>query len=120
MDLFIVIPLMLYAMKCLDRIDCRPAPDELETLRSTLILATVGLYKQRKNHYLADALYRVVRGRMRPEEATLLTTCADLEDDTLAQALRQQVRSAWPVSVVKSHEDVDAHRLANMVKNLNV
>jgi hypothetical protein len=119
MDLFICIPLIFAAYKCTDAINDQTPASELETLRSTLILATKGLENQRRNYYLAEALYRVVRGRMRPQESALLKQFADLEEDEdeEKQALKQAVRSHWPVSVVKKKEDLESHILANLVEN---
>ena len=71
MDLFIVIPLMLAASDCIDAIDERTPASKLESLRSTLILVTKGLRSQRRKHYLAEALFQVIRGRMRPPEVAL-------------------------------------------------
>lgn len=122
MDLYIVIPLVLAGFKALDAIEKMPDIEELETLRSTLILVANGLYNQRRNHYLAEVLYRVVRGRMRPEEARLLRSTMDLteSENDERHALRQQVRSHWPVSVVKRKEDLDAHILANLVESMSI
>lgn len=65
MDLFIVIPLILAGSDCIDAINEQTPSPKLETLRSTLILVAKGLFNQRRNHYLAEALFRVIRGRMR-------------------------------------------------------
>lgn len=122
MDLFIVIPLVLAGFKCIDAInDDTPSP-KLQDLRSTLVLVAKGLYSQRRNHYLAEALYRVVRGRMRPQEVALLKETVDLgEDDAEGaagrQAMAQAVRSHWPVSIVGKGEDVDSYLLTNLVDN---
>lgn len=121
MDLFIVIPLVLTGFKCIDAIDEHTTESRLEDLRSTLILVTKGLYNQRRNHYLAEALYRVIRGRMRAQEVALLKETVDLgkEDDkaSMRQAMAQTVRSSWPVSIVGKDEDVDSYFLANLVDN---
>ena len=119
MDLFIVIPLMLAGIECVEAIDEGTAVNELETLRSTLILAAKGLYNQRRNHYLAQALYRVIRGRMRPREIALLKDAMNLDEDEPdeRQEMVQAVRSHWPVSVVKNMDDLDSHILTNLVEN---
>ena len=80
MDLFIVIALMLTGYDCIDAIGERTPPHELEALRSTLVLVAQGLYCQRRNHYLAEALSRVIRGRMRPQEAALLRSAMSLDE----------------------------------------
>ena len=71
MDLFIVIPLMLIAYECINIIDEQTHVAKLEDLRSTLILVTKGLYSQRRNYYLAKALFRVIRGRMSLRELAI-------------------------------------------------
>lgn len=119
MDLFIVIPLMLTGYDCVDAIDADTPEDELETLRSTLILVAQGLHYQRRNHYLAEALFRVLRGRMRPLEVALLGNIMSIDDDEAhhRRDMVQAVRSRWPVSVVKKKEDVDGHILTHLVRN---
>ncbi|KAH6884387.1 hypothetical protein B0T10DRAFT_493135 [Thelonectria olida] len=119
MDLFIVIPLMLTGYDCIDSIDEKIPESELETLRSTLILVAQGLYYQRRNHYLAEALFRVIRGRMRPREFALLkgTMSVDEEEADAKREMVQAVRSHWPVSVVKKQEDVDSHILTNLLES---
>ncbi|EEU40043.1 uncharacterized protein NECHADRAFT_11983, partial [Fusarium vanettenii 77-13-4] len=109
MDLFVVIPLMLTGYDCIDSIGDETPATELETLRSTLILIAQGLCSQRRNHYLAEALFRVIRGRMRPQELALLKGTMSLEEQEAVNELddMQPVRSHWPVSVVKKQEDVD-------------
>jgi hypothetical protein len=129
MELFIVIPLMLVGYDCDDAIDGRPSPDRLERLRSTLILVELGLYYQRRNHYLTRALYRVLRGRMQPSEIALLQTTVNMDEDmgrnddeesdesNAEDDLMRKVRSKWPVCVVKKNEDVQTHVLGNLVKS---
>ncbi len=65
MDLFICIPLVLIGFQSLDAINEQTPSLELETLRSTLILAAKGLDSQRRSHYLSEALFRSYPGRMR-------------------------------------------------------
>ncbi|EFY90076.1 C6 transcription factor, putative [Metarhizium acridum CQMa 102] len=125
MDLFIVIPLMLAGYECIDAISEQATGPRLEALRSTLILIAKGLYNQRRNHYLAEALFRVIRGRMRQEELSLLKTTMRLDDDEEDERrhMAQAVRSHWPVSVVKKKEDMNSHILKNLVEtyaHLNV
>lgn len=116
MDLFIVILLMLAASDCIDVIK-QSSGDELETLRSTLILVTKGLYSQRRNHYLAEALFRVIRGRMPPSELALFNGILNINDQAEPPDMAQAVRSHWPVTVVTKREDLDAHILKNLVDN---
>ncbi|KAH8127124.1 hypothetical protein LI328DRAFT_141615 [Trichoderma asperelloides] len=119
MDLFIVIPLMLTASDCVEDIHDQTPEAQLELLRSTLILAATGLYSQRRNHYLAEALFRVILGRMRPCDVALLkgTMSTDETEWEEKQEMVQAVRSQWPVSVVRKKEDLDSHILTNLVEN---
>ncbi|KAJ4382399.1 hypothetical protein N0V86_002734 [Didymella sp. IMI 355093] len=119
MDLFIVIPLMLSASDCVDALDAadsRTPPDELELLRSTLILVTMGLFTQRKNHYLANALFHVIRGRMRPVDVALFRRVGNIDASVLSGKpdMAVAVRSHWPVSVVKK-EDKEKKVLKHLV-----
>jgi hypothetical protein len=120
MDLFIVIPLILMSYEALDSINNSTAPDELEHLRSMLLLGAKGLYLQRRNHYLSEALYRVVRSRMGKEEIKLLKFAVDLDDGEpeAKKALVQSIRSQWPISVAKRKEEVDEHKLKNLVERI--
>jgi hypothetical protein len=119
MDLFIVIPLMLAGFKCLSAIGEQTSGPKLEALRSTLILVAKGLYSQRRNHYLAEALFRVIRGRMRPQEAALLRNTMDIDEEAAEEKrpMVQPVRSHWPVTVVRKSEELDSHVLKNLVKD---
>lgn len=106
MDLFIVIPLVNAGFHCIDDINNHSdqiSPEKLEVLRSTLIFIAKGLHSQRSKYYLAEALFRVVRGRMRLQEASLLKTTLHFDEGEEAQksAMVQTVRSHWPGSVVK-------------------
>ncbi|KAF3001345.1 hypothetical protein E8E13_006029 [Curvularia kusanoi] len=119
MDLFIVIPLMLLASDCVDALDAansQTPSDQLESLRSTLILVTMGLVTQRKNHYLANALFHVIRGRMRPADVALFRTAGNIDANVLngKPDMAVAVRSHWPVSIVKK-EEKEKQVLKNLV-----
>lgn len=122
MDLFIVIPLIYAGFKCLEAISDQTSEADLHLMRSTLMLVVSGLYQQRKNHYLAETLYRVVRARMRREESILTKETLELKDEESEGilSLKHAVRSHWPVSIVKRKEDLDAHILANLVEDLTL
>jgi hypothetical protein len=121
MDLFIVAPLMVTGYDTLDAIDQTKSPLELEDLRSTLMFVAHGLYKQRRNQYLANALFQVILHRMNAPEVSLFKSLMSRDDleqlETETQkAMVQEVRSHWPVSVVKRKEDMDSHILGNLVE----
>ncbi|KAF5549290.1 nitrogen assimilation transcription factor nit-4 [Fusarium mexicanum] len=119
MDLFIVIPLMVIGYDSINAIKEETSTEEIELLRSTLILIAQGLYYQRKNHYLAQALFRVIRGKMRSQEIGLLKSSMALDryETDPEPEMAVVVRSHWPVSVVKKHEDVESHILTNLVES---
>ncbi|KAH8897378.1 hypothetical protein GQ53DRAFT_638658 [Thozetella sp. PMI_491] len=119
MDLFITVPLIHTGFTCIDAINEHTPAATLEALRSTLILVAKGLHSQRKNCYLAEALFRVIRGRMRPQEASLLKNMVNLEEKESEEKLTamQVVRSQWPVIVVRKKEELGSHILTNLVEN---
>ncbi|KAJ6782267.1 hypothetical protein PWT90_10560 [Aphanocladium album] len=119
MDLFIVIPLMVLADECLELMECGGSEAELEELRSTVILIAKGLHDQRRNHYLAEVLFRVLRGKVGRREKLLLRRALNLDVELAEepQELAQPVRSGWPVSVVKKSEERAAKVLGNLVES---
>ncbi|KXH40931.1 hypothetical protein CSIM01_08418 [Colletotrichum simmondsii] len=118
MDLFMVIPLMLTGYDCINAILEETHEYRIETLRSTLILVAKGLHCQRHNHYLAEALFRVLRGRMRPQEVALLRSSMAFDDDRGEEKhdMVQAVRSRWPVTIVSKPENVNDHILTELVE----
>jgi len=119
MHLYIVVPLMLIGFDSISAINDDTPPSEIAYLRSTLILIAHGLYYQRRNHYLAQALFRVIRGKMRPQEIGLLKSSMALEAGDIDQEpeLAVAVRSQWPVSVVKRKEDIKSYVLTNLIED---
>ncbi|KAK1452446.1 hypothetical protein CMEL01_16762 [Colletotrichum melonis] len=119
MDLFLVIPLMLTGYDCVKALSEETFEYQTEILRSTLILVAKGLYYQRRNHYLAEALFRVIRGRMRSQEVALLRSSMTFDDDREIDKhdMVQAVRSRWPVSIVSKQDEVGDHILSNLVEN---
>lgn len=119
MDLFIVVPLMHVGDDCIDDINEQTPAPQLEVLRSTLILVAKGLCDQRRNHYLAEALFRVIRGRMRPQEVALLRDTVRPDEDEAGEKreLMQAVRSHWPVSVVRKKSDMGSAILSRLVES---
>lgn len=124
MDLFIVIPLMLLAEDCMEMMERGGSETKLEELRSTVILAVKGLHDQRSNHYLAEALFRELPGKMGRREPLLLRGAPNVnvnQEDEL-QEMVQVVRNHWPVSMVKTgldgRSDREARCIGGISKNL--
>jgi hypothetical protein len=117
MDLFIAIPLMMIGYESINIINDDPPADEIESLRATLILVAQGLYCQRRNYYLAQVLFRVIRGKMRTQEIGLLENSMALKlgDVDRESELAVAVRSQWPVTNVKKQEDIKPHVLNNII-----
>lgn len=86
MDLFILVPLMVVVYDCIEAMDETRSSESalpagrLASLQSTLVLVAQGLYYQRRNHYPAEALFRVVRGRMSAGEVSMLKSSMNLDD----------------------------------------
>jgi hypothetical protein len=123
MDLFIVIPLVFIAMRCLETIGQRGLSDEdLEITRSNLILVINGLYFQRRNHYLAETLYSVVRSSMRVEEKVLLKEALELDeqDEEQTNMMNQVVQSAWPVSIARTRDEMNERILSKLVEKVHL
>ncbi|RGP76742.1 hypothetical protein FLONG3_5182 [Fusarium longipes] len=119
MDLFIAIPIMMIGYETINVINDDTPTDKIESLRATLILAAQGLYHQRRNYYLAQVLFRVIRGKMRPQEIGLLETsmAIKLGDVDRESELAVAVRSQWPVTNVKKQEEINPHVLNNLVNS---
>ena len=118
-DLFIVVPLMLAASDCIDALNEGTPTTNLAPLQSTLALIAKGLHSQRRNYYLAEALFRVVRGRMRPTELALFKRIINVDGDQVDETpnMVQAVRSHWPVSIAKKKDDQESQILTNLVDN---
>lgn len=117
---FLCQPLALIGFRCLEAIKRQDRADELEAIRSTLFLVAKGLREQSQSHYLAETLFRVIKGQMRPEEASLLGTIADIIDvaDEGRNVQMRKVRSQWPVSIVVMPENLESSMLTRLVENL--
>ncbi|RGP70996.1 nitrogen assimilation transcription factor nit-4 [Fusarium sporotrichioides] len=119
MDLFMVIPLMLIGYESISLINDDTPADEIESLRATLILVAQGLYYQRRNYYLAQVLFRVIRGKMRQQEIGLLESSMALKLGNVDRdtELTAAVRSQWPVINVKKQEEIEPHVLNNIIES---
>lgn len=106
------------AFQCLSAIDDQMPEVELEATRSTLFLTAKGLREQGLNYYLAEALFRIVRGWMRPEESRISQGIAEIadEEEDERKAQMKSVRSHWPVSVAGKSGDGGIQRLETLVE----
>jgi hypothetical protein len=118
MDIFVLLPFSDIGFKCLDGINNETPLSILEDLRSMLMLIASGLNQQRRSSYLAEVLFRVFRGRMRPQEVLLLRESVDLDkqEGQERRTLMQAVRSNWPVGVTRKTKNVDELVLSHLVE----
>ncbi|KAH8657914.1 putative C6 transcription factor [Xylariales sp. PMI_506] len=118
MDFFLCQPLMLAGFRSLNAIENQGDDDELEATRSTLFLMAKGLRDQSHNYHLAGTLFRVVKGRMRPEEVSLMKGISSFASDAEfgKDQLRQAVRSDWPVTIICKSDNLEANRLTKLVE----
>jgi hypothetical protein len=93
--------------------------EEIETLRSTLILCLKGLHDQSKNFYLSRVIFDVMKNRLSAENRELVGRFVTLQDPNAADrdAHRlQRIMSDYVIPVVNLNEDPEAGRLSNMVQ----
>ena len=122
MDIFIISPLGKLAFMALQSIHGGIPTQELDNLRSTLLLAVKGMHDQGRIHYLGKVLYRVIKSQMRPEDASLLWDIGDVNrgDDEMEDQ-KQDIQAHWGPSLFSLADDPDTHELTKMVqKHLNI
>lgn len=93
--------------------------EEIETLRSTLILCLKGLHDQSKNFYLSGVVFNVMKNRLSAENRDLVGRFVTLQDLNAADHeahQSQRIISDYVIPVVNLNEDPEAGRLWNMVQ----
>ncbi|GAB1321084.1 hypothetical protein MFIFM68171_11294 [Madurella fahalii] len=95
-------------------------PCDLDSTRSTLILAAKGIHDQGKSHYLCRVTFQMLKNKMRPAERDMLgTVIGEVEDDANKKFQEQQilrgVRSRLVPSAVSIADDPELHRLGTLV-----
>lgn len=81
----------------------------LESLRSTIVLAAMGLRAQAAHCYLGRAVFRVVRHGMGPEEIDLIDRFSGPKGDEMDPPKEWQMQSLWPIQF-SSITDASADR----------
>lgn len=120
-NVYLCQPLALIAFRCLKELQEDAA--DVEGIRSTLFLMAKGLRDQAHNFYVSETIFRVVQGQMRTEELNLMKSLIDIADlpDDKSLAAVQRVQADWTATIVSKANDVDAHRLGQLVQqHLNV
>jgi hypothetical protein len=93
--------------------------EEIESLRSTLILCLKGLHDQSKNFYLSGVVFDVMKNRLSAENRDLLGKFVTLQDANEADReahQSQRIISDYVIPVVNLNEDPEAGRLWRMVQ----
>ncbi|KAK3496731.1 uncharacterized protein B0T23DRAFT_63586 [Neurospora hispaniola] len=119
LDSFLMQFLGALAYMTIDAIAQNPAAPHVETLRSTVLLATKGMWEQAQSVYVARAVLRVLTSAMRPEDVQLLKKFANVEADTDIHSapLEQPIQSDWPTFVVRLDQNPDAVRLGKTLSS---
>jgi len=98
---------------------------DFDDARSTLILASKGLYDQGKNWYLCHAILNIIRDAMAPDELALVERFVGMTlkdgDEAAAQSRSEFMSTAeYPLDIAKLDDsEVDARRLGNVLKQKN-
>jgi hypothetical protein len=92
-------------------------PPVREAARATLILCAKGLHKQGRNFYLAEAVWRVLREAMSPNDANLLYQHTVINDhESRKKMVARQIHGEWPVFVRDITQDPGSQRLDELLK----
>jgi hypothetical protein len=92
--------------------------DEVETLRSTLILCLKGLYDQSRNFRMSGIVFGAMKSQLSAELQNLLgrfVTMKDPDIDEEAISRAEPVLSEYVIPVVHLNEDPGPGRVANMI-----
>ncbi|KAK0618837.1 hypothetical protein B0T14DRAFT_518107 [Immersiella caudata] len=103
-------------------------PQQIRTLRSTVVLCMKGMNEQGQNNYIAEVIYRLMKSTLTPEDLEVLESTVNLfewsEDDMF---VARQCRSQWPMPGVKVYDnprqaavDVGLSRLVKMAENMTL
>ncbi|KEQ68599.1 hypothetical protein M436DRAFT_58083, partial [Aureobasidium namibiae CBS 147.97] len=107
MDIHIIISSIFAGTRCIDNLR-KPLPNsDIESLRQTLVMCATGIYKQRCNNFLAQALYSTFLSSMHSPEIMLLEQVSDVKNDEEALLTRQATLSNWIPIVVDCGDDLD-------------
>ncbi|KAA8632821.1 hypothetical protein SMACR_02850 [Sordaria macrospora] len=119
LDSFLMQFLGALAYMTIDAIAQNPSAPHVETLRSTALLATKGMWEQAQSLYVARAVLRLLASAMRPEDVQLLKKFANVEAETdiYAAPLEQPVQSDWPTYVVRLDQNPDTVRLGKTLSS---
>ncbi|KAK8013452.1 hypothetical protein PG991_009045 [Apiospora marii] len=98
-DIYLVSPLGKMAFMALRSIHDGLSTEELDNIRSSLLLAVKGIRDQGQSHYLAKTIYRLVTSQLRPAEAKFLQDVPELSvEEEEHQSNLQEIQARWSPS----------------------
>lgn len=96
-----------------------PPPERLEESKSSLMLATQGLYHQAQGAHLSNTVFRLLYNALPTDAANIADRYFSLKKtDTSSQVLSQYIRAAYPVNVVSMNDDAEEQRLSRLLQKL--
>lgn len=91
--------------------------EKLLDLRSTILLFAKGIYEQGQSFFVAQLLFELVRGKMRPQDVKTLERYVKFTPmrETQLSALKQ-IQMEWPVEIVSIADNPKSKGLSLLVK----
>lgn len=120
-DTFLAFFLSNLGLSALEGLKFSTSDDErFKHLRSTIVLCVKGLYDQGQYVHVASAVYRLLRGRLSPQELKLVQRYVhwNLTDDD-EPLITEHIQSQWSLSIVGQEKDPEAVTLENLVQRYN-
>ncbi|KAK2608972.1 hypothetical protein QQS21_002452 [Conoideocrella luteorostrata] len=118
-DPFLIHPLNVLGFSTINKINANPASLDINTTRSTIVLAAKGMYDQGQCHYIGQVTLRFIKSSMRPEETQLLGRFAasgDIDEDEIPERHMHEIQARWAPSIIRVMDDPEAQRLSNLVQ----
>ncbi|KAF2475141.1 uncharacterized protein BDR25DRAFT_381964 [Lindgomyces ingoldianus] len=112
-----LIPLAYSALSQIFNADSTTPLARLNALRSTLVLCAKGIGDQGQSFYIAKAVFRMIREKMRPEDHRLMNRFAqskELED--VEPLISHHVQSQWPMPIIRVDRNPSTNDFEELVK----
>ena len=92
--------------------------EAIENLHSTIILCANILCNQSRNMYMAEAVFRLIKHVMPPQDVHILHNFAKLDDsdEKRDKVVTKHVQSEWPINIVRAPDNSDDHKLDNLLQ----
>lgn len=103
----------------MDALNANEGPVDLEHLRSTIMLSTIGLREQGRSHYVADVTFRIQLRSMGEQDVQLFKRLTSLEvEELISRPFEQPVQSDWPEYARGYNENPES--LSSRVESLSL